>query len=246
MNSTTSSAPGPPAAWFVSDLPRERLLARGGHNLSQAELLAVMLGTGTAAADAQTLARRLLTEHGSLDALLQAPVAVLLAVPGLGQAGVARLKAMHELSVRHAEDALREGVAGAGDRVSAGSQRTMSDSVTVRRYLARRLGYLEREVFGVMFLDTRHRLLLFETLFKGTLNRAHVHPREVLRRSIELNAAALILAHNHPSGVAEPSQADLMLTRELKDLCARLDIQVLDHVIVARSSAVSLASRGLL
>jgi len=122
----------------------------------------------------------------------------------------------------------------------------LTDATAVARYIRRRIGHKEREVFGCLFLDTRHRPIRWEELFRGSLNRAHVHTREVLRRGIELNAAALIIGHNHPSGVAEPSHADLSLTRELKDLLARVDIVLLDHIVVATGGAVSLASRGLL
>jgi DNA repair protein RadC len=116
----------------------------------------------------------------------------------------------------------------------------------VARYIRRRIGHCQREVFGCLFLDTRHRPICWEILFQGTLNRAHVHSREILKRAMELNAAALVLGHNHPSGIAEPSAADLTLTRELKDLLARVDVAVLDHIVAAPRAAVSMASRGLL
>lgn len=203
--------------------------------MSQQELLAVCLGVGSARKSALSLATGLLNRLGSLQAVLQAPVPELMNIPGLGEAKVARLKALHELMLRHDESAMREQPVV-----------TLTDAVTVRRYLQRQLGYQQREMFGVVFLDSRHNLVVFEVLFMGSINRAHVHARVILKRCLELNAAAVILAHNHPSGVAEPSQADLLLTHEVKDLCARIDVRLLDHVVVAGSSSVSMASRGML
>jgi len=139
-----------------------------------------------------------------------------------------------------------EEMARRSDERSLSQTGVMSDAVTVCRYVRRRIGFSAREVFGCLFLDARHRPIAWEILFQGTLTRAHVHSREVLRRGLELNAAAMVLGHNHPSGVAEPSAADLALTRELKDLLGRVDICLLDHIVVSRHAAVSLAARGLM
>ena len=203
--------------------------------MSQQDLLAVCLGVGSARQSARALAGDLLRRLGSVQAILQAPVTELMAVPGLGEAKVARLKALYYLMLHHDESTMRQQ-----------SAVTLSDAVTVRRYLQRQLGYQQREIFGVMFLDSRHQLIVFEVLFQGSINRAHIHARVILKRCLELNAAAVILAHNHPSGIAEPSQADVLLTQEVKDLCARIDVGLLDHVVVAGASSVSMASRGML
>ena len=179
------------------------------------------------------MSHRLLLQFGGLDGLLAAPTEVLLDCHGLGVAKAALLKAVHELAKRSDEALL----------VRA---QPLTDAGVVTRYVRRRIAHCRREVFGCLFMDTRHRPICWEVLFTGTLNRAHVHSREILKRGIELDAAAIVLAHNHPSGVAEPSQADIALTRELRDLLARIDIVVLDHIIVAPGSAVSLATRGLM
>ena len=213
--------------------PRERLFQHGAQALTGAELLALCFGSGRRGEDAVELAARLLGEFDGLDGLLAAPLEKLLAARGLGPARAALLKSVHELRTRHAEVPLKR-------------QQGFSDAATVGRYVQKRIGHREREVFGCLFLDSRHCLLRWEELFFGSVNRAHVHSREVLKRAIELNAAAVILAHNHPSGSAEPSSADIRLTAELKDLLHRVDVAVLDHIVVARQATVSLASRGLL
>jgi DNA repair protein RadC len=230
-----SSPPKPSLVdlWLSAEKPRERLLKNGGRQLTSVELIAVCLGCGGPGEDVLSRAQRLLLEFGSVDALLAAPPARLLSCHGLGTAKVALLKAVHELAMRREELHLTQ-------------PQALTDVTAVSRYLRRRIGFAEREVFGCLYLDTRHRPICWEELFMGSLNRAHVHSREVLKRGIEVNAAALILGHNHPSGVAEPSQADLNLTRELKDLLARVDITVLDHIVVTSDACVSMASRGLL
>ena len=213
--------------------PRERLLERGADSLSSVDLLAVLLGTGMPGLAVQDLARSLLHRFGSLDELLQQPVADLAGIAGLGWAKVARLKAAQELSLRVAEEQLQDGVA-------------FQDPNSVARYIQKRLGHQPREVFGCLFLDTRHRLLAWEELFFGSIDRAHVHAREIVRRALMLNAAAIIFGHNHPSGVAEPSSADLQLTQQLGGLLKQLDLRLLDHIVVARNSSVSMAQRGLI
>lgn len=233
MPSTTPRNANGIAAWTREDRPRERLLRLGAQNLSSSELLAICFGSGRGGEDALAMSRRLLIEFGGLDGLLGASTERLLSCVGLGSARVALLKALQELRIHHSETTLQRATA-------------CNDVTSVSRFLQRRMGHHEREVFACLFLDSRHCLIRFEELFFGSVNRAHVHSREVLKRGIELNAAAVILAHNHPSGVAEPSSADLHLTRELIDLLARVDIIVLDHVIIARSGSVSMANRGII
>lgn len=213
--------------------PRERLLRAGAGALSDAELLAVCLGTGNGRADVLTFSHGLLATFGGLRGLLRAPPGRLAGVRGLGPARVALLKAVLALGERHAE-------AGIADRP------LLSDTAAVRRYLQHKLSGLEREVFACIFLDARHRLIAFERLFLGSVDRASVHPREVLKRALSHNAAALILTHNHPSGHPEPSPSDLRLTEELRALLMQIDVRVIDHVIVGHGATVSLAERGLL
>jgi len=221
-------------SWLTqNELPRERLLRGGAQNLSSADLIAVCFGSGLPGESAQQLAQRLIAHFGSPLALMAASTEKLLACRGLGAARTAQLKAVHELSCR-------------SDEYTLARSDPLRDVSAVSRYIRRRIGHRERETFACLFLDTRYRPVCWEEMFLGSVNRAHVHPREVLKRGIELNAVALILAHNHPSGIAEPSQADLQLTRELKDLLRRVDIEVIDHVIVSPTTSVSLAARGLL
>lgn len=226
----------PVKRWQRQEQPRERLFALGAEVLTVAELLGICLGSGSVGENAVSLAQRLLSRYGDLDGLLQAPEESLLAQRGLGEARVAQLKAIHELALRYSEARLYSEPVG----------ELMSDAQVVSRYLQRKLGGSVHEEFGVMYLDTRHRLLRFEILFKGSIDRAHVYPRTLVRRCMLSNAAAVVLAHNHPSGIAEPSQADLDLTRTLVTLLNYIDVRVLDHIIVARSQTVSLASRGLI
>lgn len=219
--------------WPITERPRERLLARGAEGLSDAELVAVLLRTGSGGRDAVRLARDLLGKYRSLGALLDAPTAELTRLPGIGPAKAAALGAAVALAERYLACAVqREEVFGA--------------SVDVRRYLRHRLGNSPREIFGALFLDAQHRLIAFREMFQGTLDSATVHPREVLRETLELNAAAVIFVHNHPSGVAEPSSSDVKITERLRHLLQLIDVRVLDHVVVTASEAVSMAERGLL
>ncbi len=220
--------------WPPAERPREKLLARGPAALSDAELLAVLFGTGTRGLSAVDFARGLLGRHRcSLRALLSADRDSCLAAPGLGPARWSLLQASLELARRHYGEALRTGA-------------VLTSPGETRRFLTAQLRDRPFEVFCCLFLDNRHRLLAFEELFRGTIDGASVHPREVLRQALAHNAAAVILAHNHPSGVAEPSQADELITHRLRDALALVDIRVLDHLIVAGPDAVSLAERGLL
>lgn len=222
-----------PPRGAVTDRPRERLLRRGAAALSDAELLAVCLGTGDGQRDVLSFARALLDAFGGLRGLLQAPAARLRPVRGLGPARIALLKAALALGERQAE----AGLAG---------RPLLADTRAVRHFLQHKLAARDREVFACLFLDARHRLLAYEILFLGSVDRASVHPREVLKRALANNAAAVILAHNHPSGHPEPSPSDLRLTEELRLLLGQIDVRVVDHVVVGHGATVSLAERGLL
>jgi DNA repair protein RadC len=213
--------------------PREKLLERGPAALADAELLALLLRTGTPGQDVLQLAQSLLDRSGGVAGLLAAPAAALEGVKGLGPAKRAELSAVIELARRALAATLRE-------------RPVFESPASVKQFLQLQLAYLTREVFAVLFLDHQQRLLGFETLFQGTLSQTSVHPREVVKRALALNAAAVILAHNHPSGVAEPSRADEFLTRTLKDALALVDVRVIDHIVVGAGSTASFAERGLL
>ncbi|MEZ5558500.1 MAG: DNA repair protein RadC [Pseudomonadales bacterium] len=208
--------------------PRQRLLSHGAAVLSDAELLAVCLG---GRGDTLRLARSLLERFGGLRQLLHAPAVELLDCAGLGPSAVALLKAAVALGERQLE-------------VSLAGRPVLSDSAAMRRLLQHKLAGYDREVFACLFLDARHRIIGFERLFFGSVDRASVHPREVLKQALRHNAAALVLAHNHPSGSPEPSASDVRLTADLRSLLAQIDVRVLDHVVVGHGSAVSLAERG--
>ncbi len=219
--------------WPVAERPREKLLQRGAAALSDAELLAIFLRTGVRGRTAVDLARDLLQQFGGLRALLEAEHAAFCAGAGLGDAKYVLLQATLEMGRRHLASALQRGTA-------------LSCPADTRRYLSACLRHRANEVFGCLFLDNRHRVIAFEELFQGTINGASVHAREVVRRTLHHNAAALIVAHNHPSGVAEPSQADVSLTRRLADALQLVDVRLLDHLVIGDGEVVSLAERGLL
>jgi DNA repair protein RadC len=219
--------------WPASERPRERLLTRGPDGLSDAELLALLLRTGSGSRDAVQLARDLLGRYSSLRALLDAPVDELVDVDGIGPAKAATIVAAVALAERYLACAVAR-------------EEVFSASVDVRRYLRHRLGGRPREVFGALFLDAQHRLITFREIFLGTVDSATVHPREVLRETLALNAAAVIFVHNHPSGVAEPSTSDVKITERLRHLLQLIDVRVLDHIVVSGTEAVSMAERGLL
>lgn len=217
--------------WPVSERPREKLLSHGAQTLSDAELLAIFLRTGTPGCSAVDLARELISEYGGLRTLFQADRARFCRARGLGDAKFAQLQAVLELARRHLGETLsRDGV--------------LQNPEETRRYLKAKLREYPYEVFACLFLDTRHRVIACEELFRGTVDGASVHPREVLRRALQHNAAALILAHNHPSGLAEPSQADRRITERLRDVMALVDIRILDHIVVGDRNTVSFAERG--
>lgn len=219
--------------WPRSERPREKLLELGPGALSEAELLAILLRTGTQGRSALDIARALLMEFGSLRGLLSADRERVCGANGLGPARYAALQAALELARRHYQELMMTGSALANPRAT-------------REFVRMRLRDLPHEVFCCVYLDNRHRVLAFEELFRGTLDGASVHPREVVKRALGRNAAAVILVHNHPSGLAEPSQADELITRRLKDALALVDIRVLDHLVVGDASCESFAERGLI
>jgi DNA repair protein RadC len=223
-------------SWPASERPRERLQMLGPAALSDAELLALLFGTGTRHESAVELARSMLATVGDLSGLVEhlppsAPPCARLR--GIGPARAARLQAALELARRHYAAVLRERPA-------------LHSPDAARRFLVAQLRDRPYEVFCCLYLDNRHRLIAFAELFRGTIDGASVHPREVVREGLARNAAAVIVAHNHPSGVAEPSQADELITRRLRDTLALVDMRLLDHLIVAGPATVSLAERGLL
>lgn len=219
--------------WPPEERPREKLLLRGAAGLSDAELLAIFLRSGVRGVTAVDMARALLNEYGSLRALLETGKEQFCRGRGLGSAKYAQLQAALEIGRRHLYETLRRGDA-------------LSNPDATRDYLTARLRAYPHEVFACLFLDNRHRVISFDELFHGTIDSASVHPREVVKRALAHNAAAVIFAHNHPSGVAEPSRADEHLTRRLKEAMALVDIRVLDHFVIGDGNAISFAERGLL
>lgn len=213
--------------------PRERLALAGPRELSAAELLAVWLGTGRPGHNALQMAEQLLESFGSLRALFRAPPERLVEHPGIGPARGAQLQVVLELARRHFREELTAGPA-------------LTSPATARDFLLAELADLPYESFCLIYLDNRYRVCGFEELFRGTVDRAQVHPREVVRRALEVRASAVVLCHNHPSGVAEPSAADEMITHRLQKALGLVDIHVIDHLIVAADQCISLAERGLL
>lgn len=219
--------------WPDAERPREKLLQRGSGALSDAELLAIFLRTGVKGKTAVDLARELLQEYGSLRALLGADFDRFSRSPGLGSAKFALLQAVLEMARRHLQEELVRGNA-------------LTSPDLTRRYLASQLRIHDFEVFACLLLDNQHRIIRFEELFRGTIDGASVYPREVVKKALAYNAAAVIFAHNHPSGVAEPSEADQHITQKLKQALSLVDIRVLDHFIVGDGDAFSFAEHGLL
>lgn len=219
--------------WHIAERPREKLLQLGCSALSDAELLAIFLRTGTAGKSAVELARDILTECDGLRSLFDKPAEDLEQVKGLGPAKSAQLLAILEMSRRYLSAELQQ-------RPVLGSPKATRD------FLKLNLSGRKQEVFCGLFLDSQNRMLAFEELFQGTIDGAAVYPREVMRRVMYHNAASIIFAHNHPSGVAEPSQADHRITERLKDSLALIDVRVLDHVVIGSGSAVSFAENGWL
>lgn len=219
--------------WPETERPREKLLARGAEALSDAELLAIFLRTGLRGRTAVDLARDLLAEFGSLRALLAADRRRICAARGLGDAKFCQLQAALEIARRFfAEPATRNA--------------RLMNTDAVRELLIARLRDRPQEIFACVFLDNRRRLLHYGELFRGTINNAAVHPREVVREALERGATGVILAHNHPSGVAEPSAADLAITRQLQEALNLVDVRVLDHIVVGDGEVVSFVDRGFI
>jgi DNA repair protein RadC len=219
--------------WPEGERPREKLLARGAAALSDAELLAIFLRTGVRGRSAVDLGRDMLDRHGSLNALFAAEARELAATPGIGAAKCAQLRAAYELARR-----------GLAETAHAGD--VLSSPQAVRSYLQFSLAHRPNEVFVAVWLDAQHRVLKMQELFSGTLTQTSVYPREVVKDALRHNAAAVIFAHNHPSGLAEPSQADQLLTETLKRALDLVDVKVLDHFVVGRGATLSFAERGLL
>ncbi|HVW63903.1 MAG TPA: DNA repair protein RadC [Nitrosospira sp.] len=219
--------------WPESERPREKLLKNGSRNLSDSELLAIFLRTGMSGKSAVDLARELLQRFGGLTGMFAADQSDFCQVPGMGPAKYAQLQAVLELARRALEEELK-------------NSDILSSPKSVREYLRLSLQGKQHEVFVGIFLDAQNRIIAAEELSKGTLTQASVYPREIVKRALHHNAAAMIFAHNHPSGLAEPSQADEVLTRSLKQSLALVDVKVLDHFVVGSDSAMSFAERGLI
>ena len=217
--------------WPAEERPREKLLQRGAAALSDAELLAVLLGSGVAGRNVLDLARGLLGRFGGLRQFLEADRAAVLREPGIGAVKYAQLQVLLEIGRRYLDEDIERAAA-------------LESPAAVRRYLKAMLRHEISEVFGCLFLDTKHRPLAFEFLFRGTIDRASVYPREVVRRALLHNAAALILCHNHPSGNNEPSQDDVHLTLSLKRGLALIDVRVLDHIIIGDGEPLSMVEHG--
>ena len=219
--------------WPTSERPREKLLELGVEALSDAELLAIFLRVGVTGKSAVDLARDLLTQFVSLNGIFAAPLNELIQVHGISTSKYAQLQAIFEMSRRALNEQMQ-----VKDILSSPNQ--------VRDYLCLKLGSLTREVFMVLFLDAQNRIITTEEMFTGTLTQTSVYPREIVKRALHHNAASVIFAHNHPSGVAEQSRADEMITTELKKALALVDVRVLDHFIVAGNATLSFVERGLL
>ena len=213
--------------------PREKLLAQGPQALADVELLAVRLRTGLPGAGVMALAQAVLEAFDGWSGLLHADAAALRRVKGLGPAKRAELAAVIEMARRALAQRLTD-------------TPVFDAPAAVKQFVALALGARQHEVFSVLFLDSQHRLLQHDEMFRGTLTQTSVYPREVVRRALELNSAAVIFAHNHPSGAAEPSRADEFLTQSLKSALQLVDVRVLDHLVVGQGQVVSFAERGLL
>jgi DNA repair protein RadC len=223
----------PISDWPENERPREKLLALGASSLSDAELLAIFLRVGVRGMSAVDLGRALLKQFGSLGGLFAASPADLTKVAGIGAAKAAQLKAALEIAARALHEQARE-------------RDALASPAAVRDYLRLTLHHREQEVFVAVLLDAQNRVIHVEELFRGTLTQTSVYPREVVKCALRHNAAAVIFAHNHPSGVAEPSQADRLLTEALRKALDTVDVKVLDHFVVGAAGGTSFAERGLL
>lgn len=219
--------------WPAAERPREKLIALGAEALSDAELLAIFLRVGVTGKSAVDLARDLLTQFGSLNGIFAASESELSQVHGIGASKYVQLQAIFEMSRRALNEQLQQ-------------RDVLSSPQQVRDFLVLKLGGYTKEVFLVLFLDTQNRMLAMEEMFVGTLTQTSVYPREIVKRGLHHNAASVIFAHNHPSGVAKQSQADELLTKELKQALALVDVRVLDHFIVAGNTTLSFSEKGLI
>lgn len=219
--------------WPENERPREKLIHKGASHLSDAELLAIFLRTGTRGKTAIDLARDLIGRHGGLRALLETDIEAFCQDKGIGPSKYTQVMAALELGKRYLATSLER-------------EDLITSPETTRDYLRMRMRAYQHEVFATLFLDNRHRVIQFREMFRGTINGASVYPREVVKEALSLNAAAVIFAHNHPSGVAEPSRADIQITKRLREALDLVDIQVLDHFVIGDSEAVSFSERGLL
>lgn len=219
--------------WPLDERPREKLINKGANSLSDAELLAIFLRTGSRGKTAVDLAREILVESGSLRQLIEMDPSHLVSIRGFGHTKFVQIQAAIELGKRYLESGLKR-------------QDPLTCPDSTRSYLMSRLRAYQHEVFACLFLDNRHQVISFDEMFNGTIDGASVYPREVVKRALGHNAAAVIFAHNHPSGVAEPSGADISLTQKLRSALALVDIRVLDHFVIGDTEAISLAERGLI
>lgn len=221
------------ADWPATERPREKLLQNGAGTLSDAELLALLLQTGVAGKTAVDLGRDLLARFDGLGGVFAADRRELCTLPGLGPCKVALLEAARELGVRQLETRMR-------------ARDVLTSSAATRDYLRLRYRYCQREIFSCLFLNNQHHVVKLEELFTGTIDGAAVYPREVVKRCLYHNAAAVIFAHNHPSGIAEPSQADIAITGKLRSALGTIEVRVLDHLVIGSETVVSMAERDLL
>ena len=219
--------------WPIQERPREKLLTLGSHHLSDAELIAVVLGVGTMGKTAVALARELLGEMGSLREVVNSTQATFTKTPGIGPCKYAQFQAAFEIFRRNLEIPLKR-------------QDVFHNVDDTKIYLQAALRDCQQEKFGMLMLDSQHQLIAFRIMFTGTINSAAVYPRELVKQVMKDNAAAIILVHNHPSGVAEPSHADIRLTQEIRSAMTMIDVAVLDHFVVGDTETVSFAQRGLL
>lgn len=219
--------------WPVGEQPREKLMRKGAQALSDAELLAIFLRTGVKGRSAVDLGRDMVGHFGDLRAVMQASKADFCKLPGLGETKYAQLQAALEMGRRYLSVEIERGS-------------VLDSPQATRDFLSLKLGYLSYEVFACLFLDNQHQLICFEEMFRGTIDGASVYPRDVVKRALELDAKAVIFAHNHPSGIAEPSQSDRVLTERLQQALSLVEIRVLDHFVIGDTEPVSFAERGLL
>lgn len=221
------------AEWPKYERPRERLLTHGAATLSDAELLAIFFRTGIKGKSAVDISRDLLQQFGGLRQIMETNIRQFCQTPGLGIAKYVQLQASFEIVRRTMQQSLQR-------------KNVLNNPQETYRYLTSCLHQYQREVFGCLFLDNAHRVIIFDELFHGTIHSATIYPREVIKKALAHNAAAVIFAHNHPSGIAEPSEADRKITLKLKSVLEQIDIRVLDHIIIGDGQITSLAERGWL